>query len=173
MRINYTAYDVRRSQDVVNTSNHSDIMVLHDLHSNQPFSYARVIGIYHANIVYTGPGMTNYESRRMEFLFVRWYEHQGIPVTTWDTLTLDSIQFMPVAGDNAFGFIDPCDVLRACHIVPAFSKGRTHNDNKGLSRIAKDSSDWHSYLVNRSVQSQILVIRISHNHVADLSIVTC
>jgi hypothetical protein len=147
-------------------------MVLHDPHSNQPFRYARVIGIYHANIVYTGPGMINYEPRRMEFIFIRWYEHQGILPTTWDSLTLESVELAPVAGDDAFGFVDPSDVLRACHIVPAFSKGKTHSDNRGLSRLARDSSDWRSYVVNRLVQSQMLAVETPHDYVADLSIVT-
>jgi hypothetical protein len=36
-----------------------------------PFLYARVIGIYHVNAIYTGPGMTAYEAIRFDFLHLR------------------------------------------------------------------------------------------------------
>jgi hypothetical protein len=75
LRINYTTYDVRRSQDVVNAStSHRDVMLLaadvDAQRSPHPFRYARVLGIYHANIVYVGPGMLNYQTHRFEFLWV-------------------------------------------------------------------------------------------------------
>jgi hypothetical protein len=62
-------YDGRRSQEVINSfSSHNNIIVLNgsqdeDQHSAErhPFRYARVLGIYHANVVYVGPGMVNYQ----------------------------------------------------------------------------------------------------------------
>jgi len=38
------------------------------------FLYARVLGAYHANVIYTGPGIRDYNARRFDFLWVRWYE---------------------------------------------------------------------------------------------------
>lgn len=156
MRINYTTYNIRRSQDMVNASTpHRDVLVLADSSddpdssSSHPFRYARVLGIYHANIVYVGPGMLNYQPHRLEFLWVRWYEAVETVCTGWDVQRLDRIQFVSIADEGAFGFINPSDVLRGCHIVPAFASGKRHTDGKGLSSCAHDASDWVTYYVNR------------------------
>jgi hypothetical protein len=159
LRVNYTTYDVRRSQDVVNGStSHNNIMVLADpnddndstsSNSTQSFKYGRVIGVHHVNVIYTGPGMRDYQPRRIEFLWVRWYRNVGVIKTGWQARKLDRVQFQPVADDGAFGFVDPSDVLRSCHIIPAFAKGRLHVDGKGLSRCARDFSDWVEYYINR------------------------
>jgi hypothetical protein len=153
MRINYTTYDVRRKRDTINPGTpHRDIMVLaqNDDDSDHPFLYARVIGIFHANIVYTGSGIMDYRPRRLEFLWVRWYElDPKVPAGGWSRSTLDRLQFPPMAEGNSFGFIDPADVLRGGHIVPAFATGKRYADGEGLSRCARDSSDYHSYYVNR------------------------
>jgi hypothetical protein len=152
-RINYTTYDVRRSQDVISISTpRRDIMVLADTsHDNsaQPFRYARVLGIYHVNAIYIGPGMVDYQPHRLEFLWVRWYRNMDAVVAGWQARKLDRVQFAPMSEDDSFGFLDPSDVLRGCHLVPAFSKGKRHLDRKGLSRCAQDSSDWVEYCVNR------------------------
>jgi hypothetical protein len=150
-RINYTTYDVQRSQDVINPStSHCNIMVLAsgDSPSDHKFGYARVLGIYHANVVYTGHGMINFEPRRMEFLWVRWYK--GVELSNdWGSRKLDSIHFPAITDDSSFGFVDPCDVLRGCHIIPSFARGQVHENDKGLSRCARDTSDWKKYWVNR------------------------
>src|SRR5277367_911382 len=75
MKLNYTAYDVRRDQDVINpNTDHRDILLLSANYSDQSthqYSYARVLGIYHVNIIYLGSGSSGYHTRRMEFLWVR------------------------------------------------------------------------------------------------------
>ena len=35
---------------------------------------------------------------------------------------------------DAFGFVDPADVLRSCHLIPAFADGRQHLDGATVSR---------------------------------------
>jgi hypothetical protein len=154
-RINYTTYDVRRCQDVINPStSHRDIMLLADLpeesevESSHPFLYARVLGIFHVNVIYNGPGMLDYAPRKLYFLWVRWFEYVGKTVT-WDDRRLDSVRFPPTASDEAFGFVDPRDVLRSCHILQAFKHGKVHSDGIGLSPCAHDSQDWRQYSVNR------------------------
>jgi hypothetical protein len=155
-RFNYTTYDVRRSQDVVNPATaHCDIMLLAnsagDGPLSHPFLYARVLGIYHVNVVYTGEGSLDYTARRVEFLWVRWFEYDRNRSVEWSDLTLDPIRFPPMADKHAFGFVDPKDVLRGCHIVPAFASGRARVDGIGLSRLACDAQDWSRYRVNRRV----------------------
>lgn len=158
LRINYTTYDIRRSQDVVNAStSHHNIMLLADPSnsdgvdppSDHTFRYARVLGVYHANVLYVGHGMLDYQPRRMEFLWVRWYENTGVTCNGWKNGQLDWINFPPMAEDNSFGFVDPSDVLRSCHIIPCFREGKLHADGKGLSHCAQDSEDWVQYYVNR------------------------
>jgi hypothetical protein len=66
MRINYTTYDVRRSQDIINTTtSRHDVMVLADpgdhTAASHPFRYARVLGVYHVNVIYVGAGMIDYQ----------------------------------------------------------------------------------------------------------------
>jgi len=154
-RFNYTSYDVRRSDDVVNASTpHHNIMVLsgtneNDATTSHPFKYAQVLGIFHVNVVYVGPGMVNYQPYRMEFLWVRWYQSAGMPAAGWKSHKLDRIRFLPMSADDTFGFLDPADVLRACHIIPVFAKGKRHVDGMGLSWCARDSLDWVEYYVNR------------------------
>jgi hypothetical protein len=154
-RVNYTTYDVRRAQDVINPgTSHHNIMVLAPLPEENDsaladkFRYARVLGVYHANIVYVGPGMLDYQPHRVEFLWVRWYEDVEMR-SGWDARKLDQLQFPSAMDGDSYGFIDPDDVLRCCHIVPVFAKGRLHADGKGLSRCAKDGSDWVRYYINR------------------------
>lgn len=154
-RFNYTTYDVRRSQDVINPdTSHSDIMLLAnpddlETNSNHRFSYARVLGVFHANVIYAGPGILDYAPRRMEFLWVRWFTYYGSCSVSWDNHRFDCVRFPPTASDWAFGFVDPGDVLRGCHVVPRFAKGPVHPDGIGLSRCAADSKDWKFYYVNR------------------------
>ncbi|KAI0055445.1 hypothetical protein BV25DRAFT_1921798 [Artomyces pyxidatus] len=154
MKINYTSYDVRRCQDLIhcNTDNR-DIMVLaqHEPDAIQPvhhFWFARVLGIYHANVVYTGPGTLDHSVRRVHFLFVRWFRPIGNPVD-WDQCQLDCVGFFPVSSNDAFGFVDPDDVLRCCHVIPAFWEGKARSDGSTISRYADDSQDWRYYYINR------------------------
>jgi len=155
LRLNYTTYDIRRSQDVVNPeTTHCDIMLLAnpddmEANSNHPFLYARVLGIYHVNVVYVGMGMLDYTPRRLDFIWVRWFGYSECRSVAWKDCRLDSIRFPPMASNGAFGFVDPRDVLRGCHIIPRFAKGKVHSDGIGLSRCAGDTQDWQCYYVNR------------------------
>jgi hypothetical protein len=53
--------------------------------------------------------------------------------------------------EDAFGFVDPKDVLRTCHIIPNFAKGKRHDDGVGVSRCAKDAGDYYRYYIGRYV----------------------
>ncbi len=84
-RFYHTTYDVRRSEDVINPNTpHCNVMLLADPGPNKdgadpsntgvvhPFLYGRVIGIYHVNVIYTGPGTIGYDPMRFDFLHIRW-----------------------------------------------------------------------------------------------------
>lgn len=105
-RFYHTTYDVRQSEDIINPrTSHCNIMLLSDSDSNQakssagaeehPFLYGRVIGIYHVNIIYIGPGMKGYEPIHFDFLHVRWFQLDkprqalhGVS-SSWESLRLD------------------------------------------------------------------------------------
>lgn len=158
LTINYTTYDVRRAQDSINPrTEHRNIMLLANVTHHQ-YRYARVLGIYHANVIYSGRGRggkVDHHSRRMEFLWVRWFENinndsvqQG-----WQKGRLDALRFHRITSKEAFGFVDPGDVLRGCHLVPRFLLGKSRNEegSKARSVCAQEHRDWKSYYVNRCV----------------------
>jgi len=157
MKVNYTTYDVRRAEDVINpNTDHKDIMLLSadssDPHySNHQYIYARVLGIYHVNIIYARTGQSDYRPQRMEFLWVRWFANiDDEPVErSWSHQKLDCMQLLPVNHPGSFGFVDPADVLRGSHIMPRFFMGKCHVDGRGISVCARDSEDWRQYYVGR------------------------
>lgn len=152
-RFYHTTYDVRRSEDIINPrTSHCDVMLLSSGDDKpHPFVYARVLAIYHVNVIYNGPGMLNYDSMRFDFMWVRWFQLTGPSGAN----SLDCLSFPPIGDEGSFGFIDPELVLRGCHLIPAFSQGKRYSDNIGLSKLARDSDDWQQYYVNRYVLSNL------------------
>ncbi|KIM50228.1 hypothetical protein SCLCIDRAFT_1183436, partial [Scleroderma citrinum Foug A] len=41
---------------------------------DHPYCYARVLWIFHANVIYTGPGSMDYLPQHVEFLWVWWFD---------------------------------------------------------------------------------------------------
>ncbi|CDO76813.1 hypothetical protein BN946_scf185033.g10 [Trametes cinnabarina] len=173
LRVNYTTYDVRRGQDIINPSTERcDIMLLAHEDVDEYFSigsdntpterhmfwYARVLGIYHANVVDLRQGV-NALPKRMEFLFVRWFGHDPEWSAGWAHRRLEQVGFVPDTDPDAFGFVDPNDVIRACHLIPAFAEGQT-NSLLGWSKVARrsgDTADWERYYVNRFADRDMLM----------------
>jgi hypothetical protein len=86
----------------------------------------------------------------MEFLFVRWF---GLDAD-WNAgpshLRLDRVGYVQEDDAEAFGFLDPAHVLRACHLIPAFSVGRTAELlGPSFARDDNRHGDWENYYVNR------------------------
>ena len=130
IQFHFTMYDVQHQNDIINPGTSCcNVMLLADDAEGSPISsnhflYARVLGGYHANVIYTGPGMHDFESCRFDFLWVRWFEVVNSGSSGWSNSKLDSIRFPPMNENRSFGFVDPKDVLRGCHILPAFAKGK-------------------------------------------------
>ena len=156
IQFHYTTYDVRRGTDVINAgTSRCNVMLLSndaDGSSSHHFLYARVLGAYHTNVIYTGPGMRDHIPRRFDFLWVRWFEVVDPASSGWSNSTLDMVRFPPMHRNGSFGFVDPRDVLRGCHILPAFAKGKRQADGVSASSCAKDGTDYHLYYVGRYVQ---------------------
>lgn len=148
-RFNYTTYDVRRAQDTVRVGGaRRDIMLLAERHDDSEdlkprFLYARVIGIFHANVIYAGADL-QVKRRSIAFLWVRWFEDVVLPQPPSRP---PQVRFPPMSGEASFGFVDPSAVLRGCHIVPAFAAKRLHTDSISHSPCAGDADDWTRYYV--------------------------
>lgn len=156
----YTTYDVRRTWDSINVNgSRRDIMLRASEEDtpNHPFWYARVLGVYHANVYFRDSS----EAERIEFLFVRWFgidpEWSGGPAQS----RLDRIGFVPDGdGPGAFGFLDPAHVIRPCHLIPAFKLEVT---TKLLARsFARDTTagDYVNWYVARSVSRAVFQLPV-------------
>lgn len=156
LQIWYSAYDTREEDDIIWPSGlKANIMLPNPSFptaKDHPFIYGKVLGIYHANIVYV-KGFQDLRPKRLDFLWVRWYSWQG---KSSERQGLDTIAFPPVTQSGAFGFVDPGHVLRACHIIPRFPVASSFPFmpsvlQVGKSQMAGDVHDYAAYFVNRSV----------------------
>ena len=149
---------MRRSQDSINPRipGHGDIIVLSPENETEnddphPYWYARILGIYHCNVHYR----KSPEPQRMEFLFVRWFGRDMKSVSGWKAKRLLCLGFVPGNDETAFGFLDPAQVLRSIHLIPAFAWGRVTKCLPGSSPIARGltepDDDWQRYYVNMQV----------------------
>ncbi|KAJ2912731.1 hypothetical protein MD484_g7681, partial [Candolleomyces efflorescens] len=162
MRIKYTTYNARRDEDIVHVeTDRCNVMLLNPEYSRgsplHPFRYAKVIGILHAEVGHAGSiglrGPTD-KYHSIEFLWVRWYQVSPAPVTD---LELDRAELLPLSHPESLAFIDPNEVLRACHIIPCFRSGKRYPDGIGTSKIAEDGTDWNQYFINRFVDRDMFM----------------
>ncbi|KAI0644209.1 hypothetical protein C8Q79DRAFT_878698, partial [Trametes meyenii] len=128
LRINYTTYDLQRSQDVINPTSHADIMVLgHEDDSeddSHPYWYARVVWIFHVNVYCDAFGAQPATApQRVDVLYVRWFGRDLDEPSGFATKRLPKIGFVPYEAGGAFEFLDPALVIRGAHIMPAFADG--------------------------------------------------
>jgi hypothetical protein len=119
-----------------------------------PYWYARLLGVFHVNVF--PPGARS--PRRVEFLWVRWFGRDP----EWDSgpnhLRLDRIGYVPETDAEAFGFLDPSLVLRACHLVPAFALGKTASLLARSAARDFHDGDWLNYYVMRWVSFTFTVL---------------
>ncbi|THV02220.1 hypothetical protein K435DRAFT_836569 [Dendrothele bispora CBS 962.96] len=176
LRINYTTYDVRRDQDVINPrTDHCTVMVLSgvEAHNAHPYWYARVLGIFHADIVWfdTQRGKVR-RSQSMEFLWVRWLGEEPNYRHGFKSARLPKVGFVPDTDDYAFGFLDPSQVIRACHLIPNFANGRTLELLRApgitAARAPGETDDWANFyvmiFVDRDMFMRYLGSGIGHIH---------
>ncbi|KIJ23742.1 hypothetical protein M422DRAFT_195539 [Sphaerobolus stellatus SS14] len=156
-RINFTTYDMQRSQDSINPStSHRDIM-LHAgddpaSHGYHPYWYARVLGVFHCT-ARLNDSLQDWTD--IPFLWIRWFGRSDHQVRgPINRQFLDQIGFVTKADNtDQFGFIDPAKVIRACHLIPAFNYGELDLLQPGsVGRNTKDGDlDYVHYYVNQYV----------------------
>lgn len=146
LRVHYTTYDMRRTTDSINPRlpGHAHIML------NGPdgtFWYARVIGVFHVNVRLA----IETDFRRLDFVWVRWFGQD----TSWKSgpsaKRLPRLGFIHHSQTASFGFVDPIDVVRATHLIPAFAHGKTNYylPQSGVARTTEEGDeDWTYHYVN-------------------------
>ena len=145
LRVNYTTYDMRRAQDSVNVRTSPYIMALaHEDDDEEadwhPYWYAKVLSVFHVKVRMVG----HPDTQKIDVLWVQWFgrdpDHKG----GFSTRRLHCIGLMDPEDPASYRFLDPSDVLRAVHLIPAFSTGRTPSEGADSDR---DTTKWEFYYV--------------------------
>ncbi|KZT68005.1 hypothetical protein DAEQUDRAFT_728551 [Daedalea quercina L-15889] len=166
LRINYTTYDMRRAQDSINPRRQADIMLLApyeddgDSQANaHPYWYARVIGIFHVNVKHRGLLSRSKEVQRMDVLWIRWFGRDTSAPGGFKARRLHRVGFIAHDEPNAFGFLDPAQVLRASHLIPGFAYGKTTEYlQPSIARQPEDKDeDYVYYYVGMFVDRDMLM----------------
>ncbi|KAJ3508461.1 hypothetical protein NMY22_g16610 [Coprinellus aureogranulatus] len=184
-KIRFTTYDCRADHDTFNPSTskrdficlrESNDGAIGDSGENDDYIYGRILGIFHANIQYSGPGALDFRRRRFDFLWVRWFLTEG-KMKQWTEKQHDIISLAPPTTPKSCDFIDPTNVLRAAHVVPRFSSNKLYDPegvdaDRPFSKYARDRTDWKQYFVNRFVDRDMLMrfhIGLSPGHIGRAS----
>ncbi|KAJ7503571.1 hypothetical protein B0H11DRAFT_1710596, partial [Mycena galericulata] len=164
LRVNYTTYDVRQGQDSMNPRTRADIMTLSpEDDTSHPFSYARILGVFHVDVVHNIPGASPVPTS-IEVLWVRNFRRDTSFRAGFKAKRLHRLEFLPGTHPDAFGFLNPDEVIRGAHLIPAFHYGRTQDilgghslalDNEELD----DNKEWRYHYVNLYAHFMIQINR--------------
>ena len=137
---------MRRAQDSINTHGHPFIMVLaHEDDADvdpHPYWYAKVLGIYHVNVRVSGYA----EPQRMEFLWVHWFGRDPDHHAGFESRRPYRIGLMDRDDPTSYGFINPSDVLRAVHLIPAFANGTV--STRAIPGADHNPEEWEFYYIS-------------------------
>lgn len=157
MRVNYTTYDVRRGQDSLSSRTRSDIMMLaretdgnESLPPPHPFEYARIIGIFHVDIVHQIAEENTSTTTSIEIIWVRRFRIDATYAAGFKKKRLHRLEFLPSSDPEAFGFVHPDEIIRGAHLIPAFHYGGTNQFLSGVSiaRNEDENDDYRYFYVN-------------------------
>lgn len=163
MQVHYTTYDLRREYDTINPRTHGDVMVLSgEIAPSHPYWYARVLGVFHMEVWLNTGGQP--VKRHLEVLWVRWLATLQNYKSGINHARLPKIAFVEESDPDAFGFLDPGQVIRGAHLIPAFASGRGVNSlryGKSLARPGGELDDWEEHYVGIFVDRDMF-IRYTH-----------
>lgn len=113
-----------------------------------PYCYARVLGIFHTQVQLNSSRSRNRELHRIEFLWVRWYDIDEKARVGFEANRQFQLKFR--TGSQAFGFVNPANILRAVHLIPNFHKSTTtHFLERSIARRNDENNeDYYRYYVN-------------------------
>ncbi|KAF7299950.1 hypothetical protein HMN09_01002900 [Mycena chlorophos] len=159
LRVNYTDYAGRRGQDSMNSRTHADVMTLapEDSAGDHPFEYFRIIGVWHVDVQYREFGHVT-AARPFPILFARRFRLDKTWKGGFKRRRLHRIEFLPETDPNAYCFVNPDEVIREAHLVPAFAHGATMPVHyESIGRKPATFNDWKYYYVNFFVDRDMLM----------------
>ncbi|RXW14641.1 hypothetical protein EST38_g11212, partial [Candolleomyces aberdarensis] len=139
---------------------------------DEPFWYARVIGVFHARVMVTHERVAHKGWEWMPFLFFRWFGAEPGYTPGFDGARLPKIGFVQWEADRdnyPFGFLDPAEILQGCHLIPAFHLGHTTELLPHDCAVARQvkvehqdpatgaTEDWTNYYVNVFVDRDMVM----------------
>ncbi|KAG1807651.1 uncharacterized protein BJ212DRAFT_1281691, partial [Suillus subaureus] len=149
MQVYYTTYDLQREFDTINPQTHCNVMVLSgEMKPQHPYWYARVLGIYCLDVWLNVKGLV--KKQQMEVLYVRWLAPVTGHRSGMNYARLLKVAFVEESDHDAFGFLDPGQVIQGAHLIPAFISGcGTTSLHHGESFARQDGKldDWEAYYV--------------------------
>ena len=85
-----------------------------------------------------------------EVLWVRRFRHDKSYRAGFKQKRLHRLEFLPSNDNSAFGFLDPDEVIRASHLIPAFRYGPTEEFLSGESfgRAPGELDDYRYFYIN-------------------------
>jgi hypothetical protein len=168
MRINYTTYDLCRDSKVISLKRQPDIMVAaeqtweseEDLDADHlVYMYARVIGIYHVEVKDMHEHQFNIPTERLDVLHVRWFDYEPEWEFGWKYRWEERLWFVPGDRDDAFGFLDPDDIICSVHLKPASSQGMTDNGipySPMARHFGSQAEDYRAFDLNQWAHTCII-----------------
>ncbi|KAF7296983.1 hypothetical protein MIND_00930500 [Mycena indigotica] len=157
LRVNFTTYDLRRDQDVINPQSRKFCIVAgQDPQDRHELWYGEVLGIFHTRVLLADQPN---KARRMEFLWMRWLQRDVTYRCGLKAKRLPRVHYMPHDVPDTFGFLDPSDIIHGCHLIPAFAHGHTTQYlPKSMARQASEQDkDWKYFYVNMVVNRDMMM----------------
>jgi hypothetical protein len=145
IHINFTTYDMCCKQDSINIHSHPYVMTLaheneEDKNNWHPYWYAKVLRIFHVNIRLSDSS----ETEKMDFLWVHWFGQDPDYRGGLEAHHLHHVGLMDPRDPSSYSFLNPSNMLRAVHLIPAFLTGRLASDPEA----DEDNMDWEFYYMS-------------------------
>jgi hypothetical protein len=151
MQVHYITYDLRHEYDTVNPRTHADVMVLSgETKPTHPYWYARVLGIYQVEAWLANANVRQPVKQHLDILWVRWLAPPQNYQSGLNQARLPKVAFVEESDSDAFGFLDPSQVIRGAHLIPAFASERGTSAlryGKSLARPGEELDDWEEHYV--------------------------
>ncbi|KAG2139105.1 uncharacterized protein EDB93DRAFT_1253173 [Suillus bovinus] len=150
MQIYYTMYDLRCKYDTINPRTYGDVMVVsEETAPSHPYWYAHILGIYHMEMWINVDGEQPIK-QHLEVLWVQWLAPLRNHQSGMKHTRLPKVAFVDESDLDAFGFLDPGQVVRGAHLIPAFASGRGSSSlryGQSLGHPGGEPDDWEVYYV--------------------------
>ncbi|KAK0493664.1 hypothetical protein EDD18DRAFT_1078297, partial [Armillaria luteobubalina] len=105
------------------------IVLANETTSTHPYWYACIIGIFHAEACYHDPNGSLEDSWpfNVNFLWVCWYSFDGKHWSGFRAKWPHWVGFVQGEDPEAFGFLDPSNIIQGTHLVPVYRLGQTQD----------------------------------------------